>query len=246
MSDRTSDTALREAKREYLERMLAEEGLLTGPQPIPRRPAGSTVPVTHAQEVLWLLDRATPGLIAYNSSLAFRLTGDVDLAAMEQALTVLAARHESLRTRFELSGDHPVQVVDAPDRVTLEVEDLRAHPADRRETDAAVRLSDREGILMLLTHHIVSDAWSYGVIASELSALYAAAKGGRSASLAEPSIQFGDYAVWERTELTGERLRERLGYWRQMLLPEAPALAVPTDRPRSPALAFEGGRVLRM
>src|SRR5690349_23640706 len=207
MSDRTSDTALREAKREYLERMLAEEGLLTGPQPIPRRPAGSTVPVTHAQEVLWLLDRATPGLIAYNSSLAFRLTGDVDLAAMEQALTALAARHESLRTRFELSGDHPVQVVDAPSRVALEIEDLRAHPADRREMDAAerlraqarrpfdltrehllrasfVRVSDREGILMLLTHHIVSDAWSYGVIASELSALYAAARAGRSASLA--------------------------------------------------------------
>ncbi|HEX7978691.1 MAG TPA: amino acid adenylation domain-containing protein [Gemmatimonadaceae bacterium] len=269
MTDRNSDTALREAKREYLERMLAEEGLLSGPQPIPRRPAGSPVPLTHAQEVLWLLDRATPGLIAYNSTLAFRLVGDVDLAAMEQALTALSARHESLRTRVELSGDHPVQVVDAPGPVALEIVDLRQHPADTRETEGAsrlrasarrpfdltrdhllrasfVRLSDREGILMLLTHHIVSDAWSYGVIASELSALYAAARAGRSASLAEPSIQFGDYAVWERRELTGERLRERLGYWRQMLLPEAPALAVPTDRPRSPALAFEGGRVLRM
>jgi amino acid adenylation domain-containing protein len=269
MSDRTSDTALREAKREYLERMLAEEGLLTGPQPIPRRPAGAPVPLTHAQEVLWLLDRATPGLIAYNSSLAFRLAGDVDVAALEQALTALAARHESLRTRFETPADHPVQVVDAPGPVALEIEDLRQHPADVREAEASqwlraqarrpfdltrdhllraslVRVSDRDGILMLLTHHIMSDAWSYGVIASELSALYAAAKAGRSASLAEPSIQFGDYAAWERTELTGERLRERLGYWRQMLLPEAPALAVPTDRPRSPALAFEGGRVLRM
>src|SRR5947208_2267052 len=140
MSDRNSDTALREAKREYLERMLAEEGLLSGPKPIPRRSTGAPVPLTHAQEVLWLLDRATPGLIAYNSAIAFRLVGDVDLPAMERALTGLAARHDSLRTRFELSGEHPVQVIDAPGRVVLDIEDLRELAPEARETEAAARL----------------------------------------------------------------------------------------------------------
>ncbi|GJG89258.1 hypothetical protein tb265_44390 [Gemmatimonadetes bacterium T265] len=270
--------ALRDAKRAYLARLLAEEGLGVGdaaadgapgrPGAIGRRPAGTDAPLTHAQDVLWLLDRATPGLIAYNSAAAFRLRGPLDLAALGRALDALVARHESLRTRFGAPGDQPVQIVDPPAAAAFVVDDLRAHPDASRDAGAAacltaharrpfeltrghlfravlVRLADDDAVLLLLTHHIVSDAWSYGVMVRELSALYAAARAGREPALAPPALQFGDYAAWERTALTGEQLRERLGYWRDVLLPAAPELALPTDRPRGAAPGFAGARALR-
>ena len=268
MSDAGSpNAALRDARREMLARLLAEDGLVPGTAAIGRRAEGEVPPLTHAQEVLWLLDQATPGLIAYNSALAFRLRGVLDLAALQRALDQLAARHETLRTRFVARDEHPVQVVDAPRAVALALHDLRGQAEALREAEAArllrdearrpfslgadhlfrgaaVRLSDDESLLMLLTHHIVSDAWSYGVMVRELTELYDAARTGRTPALAPPAIQFGDYAAWERTALTGERLRERLDYWRKTLIPAAPDLLVPTDRPRGTAPAFEGGRAL--
>src|SRR5206468_3571884 len=173
-----SSAAVRAAKREMLARLLAEEGLASGSATIPRRPPAADAPLSHAQEVLWLLDRATPGLIAYNSALAFRLKGAVDIPALQRALDALVARHETLRTRFVAHGEGAVQHVEPP------------RPA--------------------------------------------------------PPIQFGDFAAWERTELAGERLHEKLTYWRSMLLPPAPDLLVPTDRPRSAVASFEGGRALRV
>src|SRR5947209_19800955 len=115
MSDAASPTsALRDARREMLARLLAADGLVPGTAAIGRRADGEVPPLTHAQEVLWLLDQATPGLIAYNSALAFRLRGSLDLAALQRALDQLAARHQALRTRFVSRDEHPVQVIDAP------------------------------------------------------------------------------------------------------------------------------------
>lgn len=264
-----SSAAVRAAKREMVARLLAEEGLASSSTTIPRRPPGADAPLSHAQEVLWLLDRATPGLIAYNSALAFRLRGVLDIPALQRALDALVARHEALRTRFAPHGESAVQHVEPPRAAALTIEDLRTTPATTRQADAEkrlrelarrpftlstevlfrttlVRLSDDDAILMLLTHHIVSDAWSYGVISRELSALYAAEVSGRASSLDPPRIQFGDFAAWERAELAGERLNEKLTYWRSTLLPPAPDLLVPTDRSRSAVPSFEGGRALRV
>ena len=115
MSDRTPASglgAVRDAKKELLARLLAEAGLAVPGAAIPRRAPGSVTPLSHAQEVIWLLDRATPGLTAYNSVLAYRLHGAVDVVALERALDQLVTRHEALRTRFVSNGDHAVQVVD--------------------------------------------------------------------------------------------------------------------------------------
>ncbi len=261
MTERDSATrpTTGDAKKELLARLLAEAGLAAKATGIPARPAGEATPLSFAQEVLWLLDRATPGLIAYNSSGAIRLRGALDVAALEYALDAVVARHEALRTRLVSRGEHAEQVVDAPARAGLIVEaaasDIEAAAALRRHArkpfdvekehlfqPVLVRLSDDDAILLLQTHHIVSDAWSYGVLVAELSALYNARRAGRDAVLAAPPIQFGDYAAWERRELAGERLHERLSYWRDALLPSAPDLVLPTDRPRSTAPAFEGGR----
>src|SRR4051794_6862178 len=106
MSDAGSpNAALRDARREMLARLLAEDGLVPGTAAIGRRAEGEAPPLTHAQEVLWLLDQATPGLIAYNSALAFRLRGSLDLSTLQRALDQLAERHETLRTRFVVRGE---------------------------------------------------------------------------------------------------------------------------------------------
>ncbi|MGQ0703703.1 MAG: non-ribosomal peptide synthetase [Gemmatimonadales bacterium] len=259
-----SPADLRKAKRELLDRLLAQEGLV-GPGEIRRRPAGAPVPLSHAQEVLWLLDRATPDLIAYNSALGFRLKGALDLTVLQGALDALVARHESLRTRIGQLEEQPVQIVDPPGSVDLLVEDLRSIPLAEREAEAkrrlraharyhfdltrehlfraaVIRLSDDDALLLLLTHHIVSDAWSYGIMVRELSAWYAAVRAGRDAGLPAPSVQFGDYATWERNHLVGERLANLLTHWRGVLVPLPQPLEVPADRPRRGAASFEGGR----
>jgi amino acid adenylation domain-containing protein len=259
--------SVRDAKRELLARLLAEEGIAAGPEAIPRRAPGTDPPLSHAQEVLWLLHKATPGLTAYNSALAYRLHGAIDLAALTAAFDDLVARHEALRTRFVGTDDQPVQVVDASGGPALVVEDLRGLPPQDREGAAErvlqeharrpfdlerdhafrpvlVRIADDQAHLLLLTNHIISDAGSYGLILRELSALYAARHAGRTPALPEPAIQFGDFAAWERRELQGDRLRDRLRYWRENLLPAGPDLAVPTDHPRPPVPGFEGGRAM--
>jgi amino acid adenylation domain-containing protein len=265
----SSATALRDAKREMLARLLAEEGVAERTGAITRRAVDAQTPLSHAQEVLWLLDRATPGLIAYNSTLAFRLRGALNVDALRRALDALVARHEALRTRFVAVGDGVVQQVDAAAPAELAIEDLRDLSVGQQDAEAErrlreharrpfdlgrehlfrttlVRFSDTDATLLLLTHHIVSDAWSYGVIVRELSVLYAADVADRAPTLPEPPIQFGDFAAWERAELVGDRLRERLSYWRETLLPAAPDLAVPSDRARPTVPSFEGGRALAM
>jgi amino acid adenylation domain-containing protein len=256
-----------DAKQELLARLLAEEGLSARRAGILRRAPEEVPPLSHAQELLWLLDRAAPGLTAYNSALAFRLHGPLNLEALGSAFDALVARHEALRTRFGVRGEQPVQLVDTPAPAGLVIEDLRALPAESRGRDAdarlraharrpfdlerdhlfrpvLLRLAENQSILLLLTHHIVTDAWSYGVMLRELSQLYAAGLEGRRPAWPEPALQFGDFAAWERRELSGERLRERLAYWRRELLPSPAELLVPSDRPRPAVASFEGGRAM--
>src|SRR6185295_17663747 len=88
--------------------------------------------------------------------------------------------------------------------------------------------------------HIVSDAWSRGILIRELSALYGAALAGRPSPLVELPVQYADYAVWQRSWLTGEVLEAQLGFWRERLAGVPQALDLPTDRPRPPVQSFRG------
>jgi amino acid adenylation domain-containing protein len=262
-----SDTMgdLDQERQRLIEQLLAEEGLDAPAAPTIRpRDAGVAVPVTFAQEVLWLLDRATPGLTAYNSPLARRIQGPLNIAALEHALTALIARHETLRTVFHANGDSATQVVLPAERCVLPVHDVRTHPAAEREGAALTALrtaadtpfdlsrepgfraalaciADDDHVLLLLTHHIVSDAWSYGVMFRELNALYEAAVQERNSDLLPPPLQFGDYAVWQRTAVHGAMLDEGLEYWRRRLA-ELPELELPTDYSRPAVQGFAGAR----
>jgi amino acid adenylation domain-containing protein len=257
---------LAEERRRLLAQLLEEEGLegaTSEPAIVPRAERGEA-PLTFAQEVLWLLDRATPGLTAYNTPVARRIRGALDVAALERALTALVARHEALRTVFAARGDGAVQVVRPATPVAVAVHDVSALPAAEREgaaitrlravTDtpfdlarepgfrvALARLASADHVLLLLTHHIVSDAWSYGGLMSELNALYAAETRGVAHGLAPLALQFGDFAAWQRATLQGERLDERLAFWRERLA-DLPTLELPTDFAPRGTPGFAGAR----
>ncbi|MFF7652578.1 amino acid adenylation domain-containing protein, partial [Streptomyces sp. NPDC007983] len=199
------------------------------------------LPLSYAQARLRFAAENDPGSIEYNSGIALRLTGPLDLRALRGALDALVARHESLRTTFGTVDGQGVQVIHRAAPVPLpvltpaagsadavirslfaEVFDLRTGPLLR---PTLVRTGDQDHILVLSMHHIVTDGWSMNVITRELTELYE----GRDA--AEPAIQYADFAVWQRDRLTPQALEHGLDYWRGQLL-GAPVLDLPTDRPR--------------
>ncbi|WP_410581902.1 non-ribosomal peptide synthase/polyketide synthase [Amycolatopsis sp. lyj-108] len=234
-------------------------------------PAGRAIPVTDrdgplplsfAQQRLWFLDEYEPGSTEYVSPTALRLRGELDVAALTDALTALVARHEALRTTFDTDSGHGVQLVGAPyvvelplddvsglseeDRTaalehTLEREvrqpfDLRTGPLLRARL---IRLAPDEHVLTLTLHHIVTDGWSSGVLAGDLDALYTAFARGVEPELPDLPIQYADFAVWQRQVVEGELLADQLGYWRDRL-DGVPPLEPPTDRPR-PAVRTTNG-----
>ncbi|HEY1917769.1 MAG TPA: amino acid adenylation domain-containing protein [Streptosporangiaceae bacterium] len=243
------------------------ENLASG---IPRRPPGLAVlPPSYGQDQLWFLDRFAPGLPTYNIPLAVRLSGPLDAAALARALAGLAERHETLRTRLTAGPDgRPVQVIDAPAPVPLELTDLSGlDPVPRQarlreilDTQAMrpfalpagpllrtwlMRLGGGEHVLGVVAHHVVFDGWSAGIFVAELAALYEAQTAGTGCGLADLPVQFADYALWERARLTGPLLDELAAYWRGAL-DGCETLRFPTDRPRPVLDSFEGGLAQRM
>lgn len=218
-----------------------------------------------SQQRLWFLDQMMPGTAVYNLSEALRLTGALDVAALERSLNEIVRRHESLRTTFAVIDDQLVQVVAPALRLSLPLVDLAHLPG--REAQALhqasqeaqrpfdlehgplvrallLRLEDREHILVATMHHIISDGWSLGVLTHELSVLYSSFVQGTPAPLPELPIQYADFAHWQREWLQGDVLERYLRYWREQLEPEddhAPAvLELPTDYPRPAVPTFAG------
>ncbi|HEX7242084.1 MAG TPA: condensation domain-containing protein, partial [Longimicrobiaceae bacterium] len=212
------------------------------------------LPLSFAQERLWFLEQMRPGEGAYTIPVALRLTGALDAAVLEGAVTELVRRHEALRTVFPARGGRPVQVVRPAEPVSLPVEssvdvpgvvreemvrpfDLEAGPVFRARL---ARLGADEHLLLLTMHHVVSDGWSVGVLLRELGALYRALAAGEPPSLPEPPVQYGDFAAWQRAHLTDEVLDGQLAYWRSRLAGAPPVLEIPADRPRPPVPSFRG------
>ena len=256
-----ADSGIANDDLDLLASLLEEEGLAPRTSDaIPRRSAPRG-PLSYGQELLWLLDRASPGMTAYNVPLARRVTGTLDLAALERTLAALLERHEILRTTY--AGDSEgVQVVTEA-RVVLETVDLTGRPADVREAEGhaliaefaarpfdlahdpmlrarVVQLSDDDHLFVLVSHHIVLDGWSRSIVLREMSALYAAFREGTAPSLPPLAIQYADYAAWQRETLSGERLATLLEYWRRRLAAPLPMLDLPTDRPRPVVPSFRG------
>jgi amino acid adenylation domain-containing protein len=228
--------------------------------PAPRK--GEGVPLSFAQQRLWFLDQLEPGLPVYNIPEAIRLSGRLDAEALRRALNEVVRRHESLRTTFVVKDGRPVQSIAPSLALALPVLDLRDLPEGVREEEARrlareeaqrpfdlsagplvraslLRLGEEEHVALLTVHHIVSDGWSMDVLVRELAALYDAYSQGKPSPLAELPVQYADYAAWQREWLSGGRLESQLSYWKGQL-EGAPALELPTDRPRQAAQTYGG------
>ncbi|HEY9420388.1 MAG TPA: condensation domain-containing protein, partial [Thermoanaerobaculia bacterium] len=233
--------------------------------PLVRVTRDRDLPLSFSQERLWLLDRLDPDSPVYNLPVAWRLEGELSIPALEAAFAEIVRRHEALRTVFDDSRGTPVQVVLPPAAPSLPVVDLRGLPEGPRTSEARrltmaegrrpfdlksgpllrqflLATGDREHVLLLRMHHIVSDGWTLGVLAEELASLYRSALTGEPASLPELPVQYPDYAVWQREWLQDEALEGLLGHWRERLAGAA-ALDLPTDRPRPAVRLSRGGRI---
>ena len=231
------------------------------PPPIERAPRSLELPLSYAQQRLWLLDQIQPGNTAYNLPFALRFSGDLELPVFAASLTEVVRRNEVLRTVFVADDGRPVQRILPAGPVPLPVVDLGGlAPADR-EREAAVlakreigrsfdlargpllrahllRLGDGEHAILLAQHHIVSDGWSVSLFLREIVTLYRAFRQGLPSPLREHEIQYADFAVWQRRWLSGKDLEGQIAYWSQQLR-GVPALEMPTDRPRP---TFRGQR----
>jgi amino acid adenylation domain-containing protein len=219
-------------------------------------------PLSFAQQRLWFLDRMVPGNPFYNIPLVVPVRWPVQVSALERSLNALAERHESLRTVFRATDGEPVQMIRPRLDLKVRVTDLRPFSSDEREArtldlaahEAQLPFDLEHGplircgllvrgaadyVLLLTMHHIVSDGWSMGILANELTAFYQAALSGFAPRLPQLPVQYADFTIWQREQLQGGRLDKLVAYWREQLS-ELPVVDLPSDRPRPPALTYRG------
>jgi amino acid adenylation domain-containing protein len=231
---------------------------LADTEPIPRASREGGLPLSFAQQRLWFLDRLEPGAATYNMPVSLHLRGDLDVAALERALTEIAGRHEALRTTFHEGEAGPVQRVAPPGPFPLPLEDAGAMAFQRLEEEAVrpfdlesgpvfrvllLRIAPGDHLLLANLHHIVSDGWSLGVLVRELSVLYQTYREGGPSLLAKLPVQYADWAHWQRLRLAGEPLESGLAWWREALRGLPGRLGLPVDHPRRPAGQRRGGRL---
>ncbi|MFK4082534.1 amino acid adenylation domain-containing protein [Kribbella sp. NPDC020789] len=250
------------------------------PEIIPAYPGldRSCVPLSFGQRRLWFLDRLAPGGTEYVISRCFWVTGPLDLTVLHSAFVALADRHEVLRSRFGLDrSGSPIQAVHPKGSVDFEVTDLTSGTTGvepqvglewaRKELSRPFML-DAEPLMrvrvaclgqvrhlvVVAVHHAIADGWSMGVLARDLSELYAAGTAHRVATLPELPVQYPDFAVWQNETLQrrdqrgqgsrGTELDRQLNFWRARLKGLEP-LELPTDRPRGPVRSTAGGELER-
>src|SRR6185369_251716 len=239
----------------------AGEGVETLPLKAVER--SGDLPLSFAQERLWFLDQLEPDSDFYNIPSGVRLGGELDIEALQRTLSEVVRRHEVLRTTFPMDHGAPVQRVSAARPFRLPVLDLSKLPEPERTSEARrmaieeshrpfdlargpmlrgmlLKLDEDDHIVLLTMHHVISDAWSTGVLIREVATLYGAFVRGEASPLAELPNQYADFAVWQREWLRGEVLERQLAYWREHLKGAPPVLDFPIDRPRPSVQTYRG------
>ncbi|HEY6190582.1 MAG TPA: SDR family NAD(P)-dependent oxidoreductase, partial [Pyrinomonadaceae bacterium] len=247
---------------ESIELAMSAEPHLQAP-PLKRVSRDEKLPLSFGQQRLWFLNKLQPDSIAYNLPGAVRLTGQLNIDALEQTLGEIIRRHEVLRTTFSTVNGQPVALIREATPLALPILDLSALPEADREVElrrlateeaqrpfdltqgpllrvSLVRTHSSEHVALVTMHHIVSDGWSPAILVREMMALYEAYSTGQPSPLPELTIQYADFAHWQREWLQGEVLEAQLSYWRQQLDGAAQTLELPTDRPRPAVQSFNG------
>lgn len=228
------------------------------------RAAGADLPLTFAQQQLWLHGQLAPNTALYNEPLTVRHHGALDSGVLRRALNEIVRRHEAWRTIFPVIAGEPVQRVLPPFALEIPEIDLRTTPCAEREAEASrlatadaripfdlasgplfraklVRLDDDEQRLYVTLHHLIFDGFSgYRVFLPELVALYEAFSRGEPSPLVEPPFQFGDYAVAQRERMQDATLAADMRYWRKQLSGPLPSLHLPLAG-TAPAVQTFGG-----
>src|SRR6185436_9106971 len=221
------------------------QGQLSGGQTLSAPPLRSvsrseSLPLSFAQQRLWLLNQLEPDSASYHIPATIYLKGPLDKAVLRQTIEEIVRRHEVLRTTFKSTDGLPVQVIHESASLNLPVVDLShlpevereaainqyAHEESQRRFDLMrgpllraeiLALAEEENILLLTMHHIVSDGWSVGILVREVAALYEAFLSQQESPLDPLPFQYADFAVWQRAWLQGKVLDDQLTYWRGQL-----------------------------
>lgn len=242
---------LPEQQRELLKQLLLEKAKK------PRRAIASS-----GQRRLWFINRLEEPNPSYNVSYYVRLKGKLDTQILERSLNSVIQRHGILRTTFEESDGEPVQVVNPSLKLTLPVFDLEQTNSSVSQVSLEqvindesmklfdlskgpliraklIRISELEHVLVLVTHHIISDGWSVGVLNSELFSLYEALSNGKESPLSPLPIQYLDYSARQLNWLKGEECQQQLDYWTKQLA-NLPVMELPTDHARPQVKGYQG------
>jgi amino acid adenylation domain-containing protein len=233
------------------------------PQRLARRDVA--LPTTFSQRRMWLAQQLDPQSCAYNIWLSLRLSGALDEDALRRALESITQRHEAFRTRFETLDGTPMQRIETRHCLNFECIDLSDVPAEQRETQARLRVSDstqrpfdlgaaglyriallrlspHEHVLHWVMHHAIGDQWSFGLLLDELRQLYRAHLEGRPNPLPALDIDHADHAAWQQAQAQSAQRSAQLEHWRQRLAGLLP-LPLPTDRSRHGTLSGHGASV---
>ena len=221
------------------------------------------LPLSFAQTRLWFIAQLIPENNPYHVPIFWQLKGVLNQQALEQAIAEIINRHEILRTNFSVVNESPIQVINPTYKLTIPVidisgltEEIKLQQAEQLaieelqkpfdlETDSLVRvtllkLDPESHILLLVIHHIVFDGWSANIFRQEFSSLYKTFCAKQPPSLPKLSLQYADFAHWQRQWLQGEKLQTQLNYWRQRLNNAPPLLELPTDQPRPSVQTYRG------
>ena len=219
---------------------------------------GVSLPLSFAQERLWMLNRADAGNPVFNIPMAWRITGPLNISALERSLVDLIRRHEVLRSAFSVMDGHPSQVILPEPEWKLSVVDLRTSAPQQRRAEALrlaevevqlpfdlsagslmravlFRFSQREHWLVLVFHQIGFDGGSKRIVARDLFGLYRARVKGQPVKLPALPVQYTDYASWVRERWNAPILEEQLAYWKQRLTGSYTPLRLPTGRSQATA-----------
>jgi len=245
--------------------LLEEEGLedVVLPTIQPRQASASTAPLSFAQQRLWFVDQLGTAGHSYNIAFGYHLHGLVDTRALQMSLNEIIRRHEILRTSFHAEHGEPFQQIHPPFELELHRVDFSTQDKAHRISEAyqyikkdfetsfdleqipllraaMVDLDFEQSFFFVTLHHILADEWSINVFLEELGSLYTAFSSGEPASLPELSVQYADFAIWQRQHLQDERYKTLLAYWKNNLGDNPTGISFPTDRPRPIVQTFHG------
>ncbi|MCW5314092.1 amino acid adenylation domain-containing protein [Nostoc sp. KVJ3] len=221
------------------------------------------LPLSFAQQRLWFIDQLEDGNCVYNVPFFLQINGCLQIAALEEAITAIIQRHEILRSSFSVIDGSPIQVIHDNLKLTMQLIDWRQLTEKKQLTKAQqlaieelqqpfdlsnppllrvklLQLSNQSHLLLLVIHHIVCDGWSMQIFRRELFTLYTAFCAKKPSPLPELSLQYADFAHWQRQWLEGEVLQKQLNYWQKQLSAVPPLLELSTDKPRPSTQSYRG------